>query len=137
MKLRGDTQKQCRSTFFFSSTVAENTLKPTSRSIVFFFFFSLTRSLLVSKVNLCGYEPDYSAIQPDRWSLSRHVNPRLDDFNPKVVSLFFPVVGQRNLSSVAVIIMGGGEKSSREFLSLRQGNSTGNSARSCGAGLLH
>lgn len=92
---------------------------------------------MVSKVNLCGYEPDYSAIQPDRWSLSRHVNPRLDDFNPKVVSLFFPVVGQRNLSSVAVIIMGGGEKSSREFLSLRQGNSTGNSARSCGAGLLH
>lgn len=92
---------------------------------------------MVSKVNLCGYEPDYSAIQPDRWSLSRHVNPRLDDFNPKVVSLFFPVVGQRNLSSVAVIIMGGGEKSSREFLSLRQGNSTGNFARSCGAGLLH
>ena len=78
--------------FFFSpfSTVAENTLKPTSRSIGFFFvFFYSPGVLLVSKVNLCGYEPGYSAIQPDRWSLSRRVNPILDDFNPKVVPLFF------------------------------------------------
>lgn len=52
-------------------------------------------------------------------------------------SLFFPslVVDQRNLSS-AGIIMGGGEKPSREFLSLKQGNSTGNSAQRGGAGLL-
>lgn len=50
-------------------------------------------------------------------------------------ALLFPVVDQRNLSS-AGIIMGGGEKSNREFLSLKQGNSTGNSAQMGGAGLL-
>lgn len=50
-------------------------------------------------------------------------------------AFFSLVVDQRNLSS-ASIIMGGGEKPSREFLSHKQGNSTGSSAQRGGAGLL-
>lgn len=50
-------------------------------------------------------------------------------------AFFSLVVDQRNLSS-AGIIMGGGEKPNREFLSHKQGNSTGSSAQRGGAGLL-